>query len=99
MDHDFKLRSTGKFGPRGERYEIFLGEEMIASGSSPEFSACRVMQDRGFSGHIRLWRDGKDHWDLRLSIKAGALRTVTENAKLGPRVGKWAPNPIFASQS
>jgi hypothetical protein len=98
MDHDLQIRATGKYGPRGERYEVLLGEEVIAFGSSPEFAACRVLQERGFTGFARLWREGKSNWDLRLSIKTGAGLTVVENAKIGPRLGKWAPNPMFADK-
>lgn len=95
MDHDLQLRATGKFGPRGERYEIWRDKELIASGYSPEFAACREMQARGYDGFIRLWREGKSHWDLRINIAKGAGRIVVENVKTGPRLVKWVPNDRF----
>jgi hypothetical protein len=91
MEHDLKIRPTGKFGPRGERYEVLIDGEIIASGFAPEFAACRAMQERGALGHIRLWRKGKSTWDLRLSIEAGSKCAVMENSKAGPRLTKWSP--------
>lgn len=94
MDHNLIIRPTGKFGSRGERYEVLLGDEVIVTGNAPEFSACRALQNRGLSGTVNFWREGKKHWDFRIQIAKGAERTVMENAKNGPRVVKWSPYEV-----
>lgn len=94
MEVDLQIRATGKFGNRGERYEILLGAEIIASGTSPEFAACRVLKERGMSGSAVFWRQGKEHAQFRMPIEWAAEHCVVENAKIGPRFGKWSPSPF-----
>lgn len=91
MDHDLTLRPTGRIGSRGEQYEVLFEGAIIAASASPEFQACRALQDRGLTGHARFWRAGKKHWDFRIDIAKGATRTVVEGVKGGPRFGKWSP--------
>lgn len=95
MNHDLIIRASGKFGPKGEKYDVLLAGEIIASGASPEFAACRVLDGMGLDGLARFWREGKPSWGLQIPIKKGAKRTVVETTKIGPRFGKWAPNPLF----
>jgi hypothetical protein len=95
METNLTIRSAGKFGNRGERLEVLLGNEIIAAGTSPEFAACRVLKDRGATGKAIFWRAGKAHADFTIGIEWGAGRCVVENAKTGPRFAKWAPNPLF----
>ncbi len=97
MDHDLIIRPTGKVGNKGERYEVMLSGEVIASGHSPEFAAVRALQEQGATGSARFWREGKRTWDFQIPIQKGASRCVVENNKLGPRFGKWMPNPLFAN--
>lgn len=89
------IRATGKFGNRGQRYEVLLGDEIIAAGTSPEFTAVRVLKDRGIEGKAIFWRAGKPHADFTIGIEWGAGRCVLENAKIGLRFAKWAPNPMM----
>jgi len=56
MTYDLTIIPTGKFGPRGEKYDVEFAGEVIASGASPEFTACRVLGERGFTGMARFWR-------------------------------------------
>jgi len=94
---DLKIRPTGKFGNRGERYEVLLGDEVIAAGASPEFAACRVLKSRGVTGKAAFWRDRGDSamMAFTVGIDWGSARSVTETSKVGPRFAKWAPNPLF----
>ncbi len=92
---NLEIRSTSKFGNRGQRYEVLLADEIIAAGASPEFSACRVLKDRGIEGKAVFWRTGKSHADFSIGIEWGSSRCVAENSKIGPRFAKWAPNPLF----
>lgn len=93
METHLTLHPTGRFGVRGEIYQVLLDGEVIASGVSPEFNACREMQKRGLTGFACFWRAGaeKTTWDIRMKIDTGATKTVMENVKAGPRVVKWNP--------
>lgn len=94
------LIPTEKFGTRGQIYEIHFNGEVIASGTSPEFNACRVLKDRGFTGKAEFYRPGKPSWDLRIGIEWGAGKTVSETDKTGVRIVKWSPHPMAeASQA
>jgi hypothetical protein len=95
MTTEVLIRPTGKFGPKGERYEVIFNGEVILTSPMPEFAACRVLNERGITGMARFWREGKSVWHLQVDIAAGAGRTVTENAKGGPRITKWAPSDWF----
>jgi hypothetical protein len=97
METDLEIRPTGKFGNKGERYDVLLSDEVIASGSSPECAACRVLMDRGITGNARFWWPGKAHWSLRMGINWGAAHYVSETARSGPRFAKWAPNQLYIS--
>lgn len=89
MIYDLTIVPIGKFGLRGEKYDITFDGEILSSGYSPEFAACRELAARGFSGMARFWRAGKLNWDL--TIPVGSKKTVTETAKIGPRLGKYVP--------
>ncbi len=95
--YPLEIRPTGKFGPKGERYEVYAGDEMIAKGHSPEFAACRVLKERGLTGAVKFSRAGKSP-HLTMGIEWGATHTVTESAKLGLRFSKWVPNDRFSSE-
>ncbi len=95
MDHQVIIRSTGKIKRKGEIYEVLHDGEVIASGHAPECAACRVLKGLGLTGSVAFWREGKPHWDLRMSIEWAAARYVAEEAKQGIRFAKWEPNPLF----
>lgn len=98
MEHTLTIQATGKYGTKGERYEVFHGAEQIAVGTSPEFAACRLLKDRGFTGFVRFARPGKPH-HLRMGIEWGATHCVLEGQKQGVRFAKWEPNPLFAGNN
>lgn len=89
MEHHLTLRPTGKMTSKGERYDVLLGEEILASSASPEFKACRELDARGFEGFAHFWRPGAKMWAIRIPICS--KKTVMENAKHGPRFVKWVP--------
>jgi len=97
MECDLILKPTGKFGSKGEKYEVYLGEELLAANISPEFAACRVLKSRGYTGFARFRREGKKHYESRMRIDWAATHCVAENSRSGPRFSKWEPNPMFAN--
>jgi hypothetical protein len=98
MNIRLELRATEKMGRKGRIYEVAFNGEAIASGVSPEFAACRVLKDRGFTGTAYFHRPGKATHDMRMGIEWGASHTVTEPDRGTVRFVKWAPNPMFAGK-
>lgn len=86
--HLLILRSTGKFRSKGEIHDVIFEGEVIASGTSPECAACRLLASRGLSGMAYFSRGAPYGWDLRMSIGWGAARYVAED-KTGIRFAKW----------
>lgn len=83
-------------GQKGEILEIDFNGEIIASGFSPECSACRELEALGFNGMAYFSRPGKSSWDLKIPIKWGASRAVSETSHHGPRFLKFVPfNHVF----
>jgi hypothetical protein len=94
MEHCLKIRPTGRMGAKGAIIEIVFNGEVIASGVSPEFAACRELKARGITGHATFWRDGKSGYDYRMPIEWGAAHTVSETDRQGLRFAKWVPHPM-----
>lgn len=90
VEHTLTIAGTGKYGTRGQRYEVFDGAELIASGVSPEFSACRALKERGLSGVVLFARPGKPY-HLRMGIEWGATHCTTEGQRIGIHFAKWVP--------
>lgn len=88
---DLRIVHTGKFGHRGEVINVLLGDDVIASSYSPEFSACRVLKERGYSGMVRFWRDGKACHDLQMGVDWGSQHCVSEPDRVKINFAKWAP--------
>ena len=95
METCLEIRATGKFGNKSERYEILLGDDVIASGPAPECAACRVLKERGIIGKAFFRRAGKAHADFSMGVEWGAAHTVSETTKTGVRFAKWEPNEFF----
>lgn len=91
--HTLVLRPTGKYRSKGEVYEVSFNGEVIATGTSPECAACRVLQSRGLEGDALFWREGKRNYDLKLPIAWAAGKYVSED-KTGVRFSKWSPFKI-----
>jgi len=94
MEHTLKIRPTGRMGTKGAIIEIVFDGEVIASGVSPEFAACRELKARGITGHALFWREGKPDYDYRMPIEWGATHTVSETDRQGLRFSKWVPHPM-----
>jgi hypothetical protein len=92
-DTHLTLRPTGKFGDKGELYEVIFEGEVILRSIEPVCKACRVLQSRGVSGRAHFWREGRAIWDIRMPISWGAQRSVRENKKEGPLFVNWKPFP------
>jgi len=94
-------RPTERMGRKGQILEIVFNGEVIASGVSPEFAACRELKDRGCTGMVYFRREGDGHplWDMRMSIEWGASHTVSETDRQGVRFSKWTPHPMAGKDS
>jgi hypothetical protein len=87
---------TGRMGRKGSIVEVIFNGEVIASGVSPEFPACRELKDRGYNGMVYFRREGRETWDLRMPLEWGATHTVSETDRQGLRFSKWQPHPMSA---
>lgn len=94
MEHTLQIRPTGRMGTKGAIVEVLFNGEVIASGVSPEFAACRELKSRGITGHALFFREGKDAHDYRMSIEWGATHTVSETDRQRLRFSKWVPHPM-----
>ena len=75
------------------RYDVeFQGEKILTRVREPLFPACRVLQARGLSGIVEMWREGKTFADMRVDIHRGAGLTV-DDGEHGPKFGKFRPRP------
>ena len=79
--HDAVLRRKAKAGGRGYKYEVLIGDEVIANSRDPEHAACRALLAKGVTGTVRFWSDvyGPQK-DCRssLDIERGAKVSVTD---------------------
>ena len=76
-------------GPKGYRYEAYLGADLLVTSRDPHHSACRKLLALGLTGTARFFRPGSTQHDMQMHIERGALRTVSENAQHGPRIVKY----------
>jgi len=89
---------------RGCRYDVYHedGECLLSRVDEPEYSACRLLAERGVTGRLEVWRPGKRHADSVVrDVRRAAEWTIEETAKIGPRLRKHRPmtTTAFASQS
>ena len=82
--------------PRGvggqQRYTVyFSGECLIERARDPEYEACRVLRDRGYSGMLKTYWRHSDVPSMVLDIKHAAERSTTEGVNTVVRVSKYSP--------
>ena len=85
--HDIQLKPLPHPGPRGYRYECQFAGEHLGTSHNPEYAACRKLLALGLTGKARFFR-GERHASS-LDIERGARRTISENAKHGPRIARY----------
>jgi hypothetical protein len=90
MEHILYIKPTGRFGNKGERYDIEYKGEIISSGHAPEFDAVRKLKEINLTGTAVFCRG--DMACLKVPLDWGAKQTVIESFRTGPRIGKWYPN-------
>lgn len=73
------------------QWQAIRGGEIIATGKSVEFAACRVFHDLGITGFIETWHRGAAYPSMRIKIDAGAKLSVSETEVHGPRLTAWRP--------
>lgn len=79
-------------GTRGDRYRVLHdGLVIVASSRDPEHDTCRALLEMGITGKLETWHAGAAYPSMRLDIERGAGRTVIENERSGPRLGRWRP--------
>jgi hypothetical protein len=88
---DAVLRRHDRPGPRGYRYDVLVGGEVVCTSRDPQFAACRVLAERGVTGSIRFWREGKTTWDSMLDIERGAGMRTIDSDRGGLSFGKYTP--------
>ena len=68
------------------------GEVIVAQSWSPEFTACRTMQKRGFSGRVEFFWAGVPYPGLIVpDLAKGARLRVIEDDCRGPALNEWRP--------
>lgn len=78
-------------GKRGYMYEVYLGNELLCKAIDPEYTACRVLLERGITGRAQFWRKDKSHWDIGMNIEKAAKYCIKEGDKTMLHVGKYVP--------
>lgn len=81
--------------PRGQRYEVRLGADLLITSRTPFFAAARELEKRGHSGDtiLTMSHAGSDTVSLRSTLGAAAKLTVIENETAGPRFGRYRAPP------
>jgi hypothetical protein len=84
---------AGKLTHNGRRYAVYHeGKLLIKSTRDPEYAACRVLRDQGYTGKVGYFTKGGTQ--LRSSINdliAGAGLTTVDPNKGIPYVTKHTP--------
>jgi hypothetical protein len=89
---DLVMRRRNQAGSRGYRYDVLMGGELLCTANDPEFTACRILAERGITGKARFWREGKTEHDIEMDITKASKKCIRESEKHGPRIVKWSPN-------
>jgi hypothetical protein len=60
------IRQGWNAGHRGPQYVATFDGEVIATSHDPEFTAARVLRDRGYSGPLQFFRPGNPESHLTM---------------------------------
>jgi len=71
----------------------------VESTRNPEFDACRILQARGITGTLQVWRVGKARPDMTLDIARASRLTIRETDAEGPRLVRWETFSPEAAQN
>lgn len=87
--------TPAKLTPKGQRYEVRLGAELLVTSRTPLFAAARELEKRGHSPDtiLIMCHAGSDTASLRSTLGAAAKLTVIENETAGPRFSRYRPPP------
>ena len=72
---------------------VFEGETIVKGSTTPELNACRVLLARGLTGKLEIFDAVTNKPRSIVDIEKGAKLTVTETRTVGPKFGKWKPQP------
>ena len=65
-----------------------MADELLTTSRDPEHATCRKLVELGHAGHALFLRGERP--GMWMHIEHGALRTVSENARHGPRTIKYS---------
>lgn len=86
--------SRGRVTRKRATYNIDLdGARVVENKADCEFDACRVLLARGITGTLVTRWNGQPCNSMLIDIRKGALRTVIDSDRTGPRFAKWNPRP------
>lgn len=87
--------TPAKLTPKGQRYEVRLGAELLITSRTPLLAAARELEKRGHSPDtiLTMSRAGSDTVSLRSTLGTAAKLTVIENETAGPKFSRYRPPP------
>lgn len=73
---------------------MYLDNKHICCSKTPFFTAARVFLRAGVSKKepLEMWREGREHWDLRSTVGYAAKWTIHEEWN-GPKRRRYVPRP------
>jgi hypothetical protein len=97
-EHRIEIEPT-HYTSTGARYRVTcLGETLIESARDPEFEACRALLAKGIKGTLVTYSPGSSVPRMKVDIEKGAMLTVIESAREGPRFARYRPHPSSAER-
>jgi hypothetical protein len=97
-EHRIEIEPT-HYTSTGARYRVtYLGETLIESARDPEFQACRALLAKGVKGTLVTYSPGSSVPRMKVDIEKGAMLTVIESAREGPRFARYRPHPGSAER-
>lgn len=93
------IRSAGKIGSKGQRYEAVLDGEVLCHHIDPEHEAARVMQKMGMNGQVAFRWQGRPFVALRSDLTRLAACSANEGRKDSIRERKYVPFEGIRDQS
>jgi len=97
-----EVRSVNKASKWRWSIASVAGESLSGLARDPLLDACRALKRMGVKPHVsaglyrrgRVDAEGRPVPDMTCMVGDGAMLTVKENEKKGPRLAKWAPHPM-----
>ena len=82
---------TERGGYHLDRFDAYLGDELITTSRQPIYDGARELLKRGHDPEALMCADQKGHLIFKRSIGENAKLTVEESDKRGLRLRGWRP--------